>query len=77
MSSRFRLALGRCEDILAKESKTNGAATKSATTAAAPAAGALPLFYSKPRAVLAERHGSMSLTPTSDFSFAATTNSVP
>jgi len=56
---------------LAKQSKTNGA-TKTETAGAN-----LPLFYSKPRAVLAERHGSMSLTPTSDFSFAATTNSVP
>ncbi|OSQ36469.1 SapC family protein [Thalassospira mesophila] len=37
----------------------------------------MPLFYGKPRAVLAERHGNMSLTPTSDFSFAGTTNSVP
>jgi len=56
---------------LAKQSKTNGA-TKTETAGAN-----LPLFHSKPRAVLAERHGSMSLTPTSDFSFAATTNSVP
>jgi hypothetical protein len=56
---------------LAKESKTNGAAKKE------PVGANLPLFYGKPRAVLAERHGNMSLTPTSDFSFAGTTNSVP
>ncbi|WP_258549199.1 SapC family protein [Thalassospira profundimaris] len=63
---------------MAKESKTNGAAKKgAAATATGAGPAALPLFYSKPRAVLAERHGNMSLTPTSDFSFAANTNSVP
>ncbi|MDE1149842.1 MAG: SapC family protein [Azospirillaceae bacterium] len=38
---------------------------------------ALPAFYQQPRPIAAERDGDTSLTPVTDYKFAATANSVP
>jgi hypothetical protein len=37
----------------------------------------LPLFYSDPRALTVERHGTKAIMPNADYSFAKETNSVP
>ena len=45
--------------------------------ATAPAADALPLFYSKPEAMNPERHGAFGLVARVDFSFTRAAHALP
>lgn len=58
-------------------SKTESEATKTPQADSAAAAPSLPLFYSGPQALSAERHGAKALASDANYSFARETNSVP
>jgi len=53
------------------------AATETAGKGEAPVRGSLPLFYSRPEALTADRHANLGLKKDSGFAYSASTNSVP
>ena len=57
--------------------KTDAEADNSAPRAAAGSAAAMPLFYKRPEALRADRHGTLGVTLAPDYGFAADTHAVP
>ncbi len=57
--------------------KTESETTETIQAVSEAAPPSLPLFYAKPQALSAQRHGAKALAPDANYSFAKETNSVP